>query len=254
MIRFASLGSGSKGNATLVETGQTRILIDCGFSLAETTKRLARLNCSPESINAILVTHEHGDHANGVGRLSRKYKIPVYLTHGSYLAMKDTQFFHFHAFNTHCSFSIQDFNITPLAVPHDAREPSQFIFSDGDKRLVLLTDLGYCSPFLIEQLAGLDGLMLECNYDLNMLRYGNYPPSLKKRVLSNHGHLDNQDATSLLKRLDTQALQHIVGMHISENNNTDELAKAALVDGLLCANEDVILANQKTGFDWLTIQ
>ncbi|MEZ5480273.1 MAG: MBL fold metallo-hydrolase, partial [Thiolinea sp.] len=142
MMRFASLGSGSKGNATLIECGKTRILVDCGFSLAEVERRLGRLDCTPDSLDAILVTHEHGDHANGVGRLSRRYRIPVWLTVGTFHSMRDTGFSRHHYINVHQAFDLQDFQITPYPVPHDAREPCQFVFTDGAQRLGLLTDSG----------------------------------------------------------------------------------------------------------------
>lgn len=250
MLRFASLGSGSKGNATLVECGKTRVLIDCGFSLVETERRLHRLDCLPESLDAILITHEHGDHANGVGRLSRRHKIPVWLTVGTAHMMRDAKFFRHHYVNINKPFEIADLQITPYPVPHDAREPCQFIFSDGDLRLGLLTDSGSYTPHMLGLLQRLDGLLLECNYDAQMLAVGPYPPKLKSRVGGKYGHLDNRHAADLLKAIDHSKLQHLVGMHLSEKNNLPQHAQQALSDGLGCERQWVSLATQEEGFSW----
>nr|CAA6802476.1 MAG: Metal-dependent hydrolases of the beta-lactamase superfamily I [uncultured Thiotrichaceae bacterium] len=250
MLRFSSLGSGSKGNATLIECGKTRVLVDCGFSTAETERRLHRLDCPPDSLSAILVTHEHGDHANGVGRLSRKHKVPVWLTVGTYNVVKDNKFSDTNFININNPFELADLQISPYPVPHDAREPCQFVFSDGDKRLGLLTDTGSITPYIVSLLQKLDGLLLECNYDARMLAVGPYPPKLKTRVGSNYGHLDNQQATDLLKRIELGGLQHLVGMHLSEKNNLPEHAQYALGDGLGCTPDEVTLATQDGGFDW----
>ncbi len=250
MLRFASLGSGSKGNATLVESGNTRILVDCGFSLVETERRLQRLGVSPDTLTAILVTHEHGDHSNGVGRLSRRYRIPVWLTVGTFHSVRDAKFSQQHFINVHQPFAVDDLYISPFPVPHDAREPCQFIFSEGSLRLGLLTDTGSYTPHIIERLQGLDALMLECNYDAQMLARGPYPPSLKSRVGGVYGHLDNRHAAELLQQLDQRKLQHLVGMHLSEANNLPEHAHAALCTGLGCEPEWLSLATQEDGFDW----
>ncbi len=250
MLRFSSLGSGSKGNATLIACGKTRILVDCGFSLAETERRLHRLDCPPDSLDGILITHEHGDHANGVGRLSRRYKIPVWSTVGTYNVVKDNKFFQTHFINVNSGFGIADLQISPYTVPHDAREPCQFIFSDGDKRLGLLTDVGSITPYILGVLQKLDGLLLECNYDARMLALGPYPPKLKSRIGGDYGHLDNHQATGLLKQIDLRGLQHVVGMHLSEKNNLPEHAQRALSAGLGCQPDEVMLASQDDGFDW----
>lgn len=250
MLRFSSLGSGSKGNSTLIECGKTRILVDCGFSLAETERRLHRLDCPPESLDAVLVTHEHGDHANGVGRLSRRHKTPVWLTVGTYNVVKDKKFSDTNFINVNSEFEIADLHVSPYPVPHDAREPCQFVFSDGDKRLGLLTDAGSITPHMVELLNKLDGLLLECNYDARMLATGSYPPKLKTRVGGNYGHMDNRQARELLQQVNLDNLQHLVGMHLSEKNNLPEHAYQALCDGLGCTSDWVTLATQEDGFDW----
>lgn len=257
MIRFASLGSGSKGNATLIESGvketDTRILLDCGFSTIELEKRLTRLEREPSSISAILITHEHSDHVIGAGRLSRKYNIPVWLTVGTYHACKDNDFAQHHFVDSHTDFSIDDIQLHPFPVPHDAREPSQFVFSDGVSRLGVLTDVGRATPHILKCLENLDSLLLECNYDQNMLLTGSYPRKLKERVVGHSGHLDNQQATQILKEINQSKLQHLIGMHVSENNNKQEYALNALCEGLGCGRDMVALATQAQGFSWREI-
>ena len=254
MLRFASLGSGSKGNATLIESGATRILVDCGFSLAETEMRLHRLGCPPQSLTAILVTHEHGDHASGVGRLSRRYNIPVWLTVGTYHAMRDIRFAQTHYINVHQSLPIHDLLVFPFPVPHDAREPCQFVFSDGNRRVGLLTDVGSHTPLITQMLQNLDALLLECNYDAQMLADGAYPPSLKSRVAGRYGHLDNCQSSDLLKQLDVSRLQHLVGMHLSENNNLPSHAYQALCLGVDSSEKWIQLANQQDGIGWREVR
>ena len=254
MIRFASLGSGSKGNATLIESGandkDTRLLLDCGFSIKEVEKRFAKLDRIVETIDAIVVTHEHSDHIIGVGRLSRKYNIPVWLTPGTWDACRDSAFAETHFIDSHTDFEIKDIKLHPFPVPHDAREPCQFVFSDGAKRLGVATDLGCSTPHIVKHLSNVDGLLLECNYDQRMLMGGAYPQSLKDRVASVKGHLDNTHATQLLKSLELPQLKHIIGMHVSEKNNLPEYATKALCDGLGCEVNEVSLASQTEGFSW----
>jgi phosphoribosyl 1,2-cyclic phosphodiesterase len=254
MLRFASLGSGSKGNGTLIESGKTRILLDCGFSLSETERRLYRLGCPPQSLTAIVVTHEHGDHAGGVGRLSRRYQLPVWLTVGTCHAMRDVNFATTHYINVHQSLVIQDMQLTPFPVPHDAREPCQFVFSDGQHRLGILTDVGAHTPIIVQMLQKLDALMLECNYDAEMLANGAYPPSLKTRVAGRYGHFDNCQATALLEQLDVSRLQHLIGMHISQQNNLPAYAQQALCAGVDGEKNWIQLANQDDGIEWLEVR
>jgi len=250
MIRFASLGSGSKGNATMIESGQTRILLDCGFSLRETERRLERLGVHAGQIDGILVTHEHGDHVGGVGVLSRRHELPVWLTTGTLSQSRDAEFFQTHIIHAHECFRIGDLHIEPYPVPHDAREPCQFVFSDGTKRLGVLTDTGCITPHIERTLEGVHGLLLECNYDPDMLRDGPYPWPLKRRVSGRLGHLANEQAMALLDRLDHVRLECLIAMHISENNNSPELVRAALGDTLRAEIEKLHVACQQEGFDW----
>lgn len=254
MIRFASLGSGSRGNALLVEAGRTLVLLDCGFTLKETVRRLARLGLEPDRLDAILVTHEHADHVGGVGVLARKFNIPVWLTHGTYSqAEKSLRDLPMHLFESHQRFSIGDIEISPFPVPHDAREPVQFVFGDGSLRFGVLTDTGCSTPYVEHMLNRCHALFLECNHDAAMLQNGPYPASLKQRVGGRLGHLDNATAAAILGKLETGLLQHVVAAHLSEKNNFPELARQALSKAIHCDEEWIAVANQEQGLAWRTI-
>ena len=254
-MRFASLGSGSEGNALVVQAGQTCVLMDCGFTLHETSARLARLGLSPEQLSGIVVTHEHSDHVAGVVRLVRKYSIPVWLTHGTRQAQCDalTGFSGLTEIDPHHSFTIGELQVQPYAVPHDATEPVQYVFSDGAMRLGVLTDAGCSTPHIEATLSGCDALVLECNHDPEMLANGDYPASLKQRVGGRFGHLSNAGAAALLSRLDNRRLQHVVAAHLSSKNNTRELAVMALSTVLNCSKDWIAVATQQEGLGWREI-
>lgn len=251
-MRFASLGSGSEGNALVVQAGQTCVLMDCGFTLAGTTARLARLGLSADHINGIVVTHEHADHIAGVALLARKYSIPVWLTHGTMQACKSV----LHGLprlteiDPHHAFTIGGLQVQPYAVPHDAMEPVQYVFGDGVRRLGVLTDAGCSTPHIKTMLDGCDALVLECNHDPAMLANGDYPYSLKQRVGGRFGHLSNEEAATLLAQLDNRRLQHVVAAHLSRKNNTRELAVGALSAVLGCAADWIAVATQQEGLGW----
>jgi phosphoribosyl 1,2-cyclic phosphodiesterase len=251
-MRFASLGSGSEGNGLLVEAGGTRVLADCGFGLADTIARLARLGIEPESIDAVLVTHEHSDHVGGVARFARKYSKPVWLTYGTLQASTATLagIDDLQVFDCHQRFAIGAIEIEPYTVPHDAREPSQFVFGDGAVRLGLLTDAGSLTAHMQSVLSGLDALVLECNHDAAMLRDGRYPEKLKQRIAGRFGHLSNDSAAELLSTLDRSRLKHVIAAHLSHENNRPELARAALAGALSCDAQWIGVADQNNGFDW----
>ena len=254
-MRFSSLGSGSEGNALLVEAGQTRVLMDCGFGLKDTVNRLGRLGIPPEQLSGIVVTHEHGDHIGGVARLSRKFNLPVWLTHGTLNSQPKAfaDIARIHEIAPQHIFSIGDLEITPYPVPHDAAEPVQFVFSDGASRLGVLTDTGCGTPHIEEMLSGCHALVLECNHDSGMLMNGDYPYSLKQRVGGRYGHLNNQEAAAILSRLDVSRLQHLVAAHLSRKNNTEKLAVDALCAVLDCEESWVGVASQENGFSWRVI-
>lgn len=254
-MRFASLGSGSEGNALVVQAGQTCVLMDCGFTLVETDARLARLGLAAERLSGIVVTHEHGDHIAGVARLARKHSIPVWLTHGTRLVQHKafSGLSGLTEITPHNTFNIGDLQIQPYAVPHDAAEPVQYVFSDGATRLGVLTDTGSSTPHIEATLSGCDALVLECNHDAAMLANGAYPVSLKQRVGGRFGHLSNADAAALLARLDNHRLQHIVAAHLSRKNNTQQLAVGALSAVLNCSADWIAVAKQVDGLDWREI-
>lgn len=249
-MRFAMLGSGSKGNGTVVEAGGTRVLIDCGFTLAETEQRLQRLALEPGALDAILVTHEHGDHLSGVARLARRYRIPVWMTHGTYAVWKDRKVPHCLRFSPHQSFRIGALEIQPIPVPHDAREPCQYRLGSAGQQLGVLSDLGHITPHVREMLADCDALLLECNHDPQMLQDGPYPDSLKRRVGGAVGHLSNQQAAQLLTPAAVDRLQHLVLTHLSESNNTPALALAAVRQALQAELPGLVCASQGEGLDW----
>jgi len=253
-MRFASLGSGSKGNATLVESGDTCVMIDCGFSTREVEKRLLRLEKLPQDINAILVTHEHGDHVRGVARLSRKYNIPVWMTAGTHTHCRTRdEYLELSIFSSHKPFAIDSLEILPFPVPHDAREPVQFVFSDGKKRLGILTDTGSITPHITLMLDNLDALLLEGNHDHDMLMNGSYSQQLKRRVSGRNGHLSNDQSAELLRNIDCSHLQHIVAAHLSEKNNHPEKVLSSFSEALNCDAANITLACQEKGFEWKTI-
>ena len=254
-MRFASLGSGSRGNALLVEGGGQRVMLDCGFKFAEAVMRLQRLGCAAEDIDAILVTHEHDDHIGGVARFATKVGIPVYMTAGTRAAVAARfEEVDCRPFAPHAPFRIGGLTIDPFPVPHDAREPAQFVFDDGRHRLGVLTDVGVPTAHIRNMLSGCSALVLECNYDQRLLREGPYPPSLKARIGSRYGHLRNDDAAELLAALDRSRLRHVVGAHLSETNNHPELVQNILRCALGAGEALVSIAHQELGFDWLAVE
>jgi phosphoribosyl 1,2-cyclic phosphodiesterase len=253
-MRFASLGSGSKGNSTVVESDTACVMVDCGFGLRNACTRLERIGKSPEDLTAIIVTHEHSDHWKGIGALSAKYNIPVYLSAGS-LKAKEIQSGEalFNCIDSHKDFYVGDICIKPVPVPHDAREPIQYILSNGKVQLGILTDLGHFTPHVVSSYSKCDALLLECNYDEDMLLDGPYPRFLKDRVSGMYGHLSNRQAADLLLALDLSRLKTLVIGHISAKNNDVSLIKAAIEP--LCG-EDIVLsfADQESGSPWMEIK
>lgn len=252
-MRFASLGSGSAGNGLVVEVARTRVMLDCGFGLNDAVNRLARLGLQPADLTGIVITHEHADHIGGAGRFARKFKLPVWLTAGTLSMAQDLEHVDVHVIDSHTLFSVQDMAVQPFPVPHDAREPVQFVFSDGAKRLGVLTDVGSSTAHIETMLARMDALILECNHDHTMLDQGAYPPRLKQRVGGRFGHLENGQSAELLGKIKHDKLQCVMAAHISRKNNTPSLARRALAQALNCADNEVRVACQFAGFDWINI-
>ncbi|HEY1437645.1 MAG TPA: MBL fold metallo-hydrolase [Casimicrobiaceae bacterium] len=251
-MRFACLGSGSEGNGLLVEAGTTRVLIDCGFGIRDTVARLARIGVVPETITAIIVTHEHSDHVGGVAAFAARYDTPIWLTFGTLSAVAErfAGLPAVYGFDTHDAFAIDAIEVRPFPVPHDAREPVQFVCSDGQWRLGVLTDLGVSTLHVEASLSGCDALVLECNHDSGMLANGHYPYALKQRIAGRFGHLDNEAAAGLLSRLDNSKLKHVFAAHLSQHNNMPDLARAALATALGCSLDWIGIADQYDGFGW----
>lgn len=252
-MRFTILGSGSKGNATLVEHGNTRVLIDCGFSVVEMERRLARVACSAHGIDALLLTHEHGDHVRGAGAFSRKYGIPVYLTHGTGRALGGCDAKSLCYISSDARFAVKDIEVQAFAVPHDANEPCQYVLSDGASRIGMLSDTGKLTPHVVAQLHGCEALLLESNHDLDMLLASAYPASLKRRISGGFGHLNNDQAGDLLRQLDCSRLSHIVAIHLSESNNHPDHVTAGFSAALDCTADWVAVADQDRGLAWRAV-
>ncbi len=253
-LRFASIGSGSKGNCLVAEVGSTRVLLDCGLSPRETERRLARIGLAPSDINGILVTHEHDDHAGQAYPFAAQHRLPVWLTHGTQAAMAesgkvpgdvDTR-----TILGRDAFAIDDLEVRPYTVPHDAREPVQFVLSDGAFRLGVLTDIGASTAHVEATLSGCDALVLECNHDVDMIWGGDYPKWLKERITGPFGHLSNRQAEQLLGALDRSRLKHVFAAHLSQQNNRPELAREALARAMGCAADWIGLSTQEEGFGW----
>ncbi len=252
-MRFASLGSGSKGNGTLVASATTRVLIDCGFTLKDAERRLARMGIEAGQLAAILVTHEHGDHLGGVGRLARRHGVPVYLTHGTARSWRDADGVEVRRFDPDHAFDVGDLHVEPFAVPHDAAQPCQFRLSHQGRQFGVVSDLGHVTPHVVSHLQACDALLLECNHDVAMLADGPYPFSLKRRVGGHFGHLSNLQAASLLRQLDRSRLQHLILTHLSEVNNTPQLARGAILEVLEEDPEWCRCADQSEGMAWCEV-
>jgi phosphoribosyl 1,2-cyclic phosphodiesterase len=253
-VRFASLGSGSKGNCLVAEADGTRVLLDCGLSPRETGRRLERLGLAPVDLDAILVTHEHADHVGHAYPFAAQHGVPVYLTHGTRRAQEDAgkaaDGVELRLIEGCEPFAVGAIRVEPFTVPHDAREPVQFVLGDGAWRLGVLTDLGASTAHVETMLSGCDALVLETNHDLGLLWGGDYPKWLKERIGGPFGHLDNEAAGRLLGALERSRLKHVIAAHLSLQNNRAQLARAALAAALGCEEDWVGVATQDEGFGW----
>lgn len=228
-------------------------MVDCGFSVRETEARLAKLDCAADSIDAILVTHEHSDHSKGAGAFARKYRIPVWATRGTATVARFGALTNLYRLDAEQTFTLGDLQIQSYPVPHDAREPCQYCFSDGNTRLAILTDAGFTTTHMEQLISGCEALLLECNHDRDMLWEGRYPQKLKERVAGQFGHLSNTQAADFLGRIDTSMLRRLVAVHVSEQNNTRTLARQALSEALGCETDWIQYADQDQGLGWQTV-
>lgn len=252
MLRFCCLGSGSEGNALVVEARDglavTRVLLDNGFNGRQLLRRLGRAGLGIGDLDAVVLTHEHSDHVGGVRALLRRAQMPVYCSLGTARAASLPQ--RFTEVVAGEIVAIGALRLMPFSVAHDAAEPLQFVFGDGDRRLGVLTDVGAPDDDVIMALAGIEALLLECNHDVGMLQASAYPPFLKRRILGDQGHLSNAQAASLLARLDRRRLGMVAAGHLSRRNNQPRLAQTALAAVLGCAEDDVLVADQDSGLPW----
>lgn len=229
-------------------------MVDCGFSIRETECRLSRLGLAPADIGGIAVTHEHQDHIAGVFKFARRHDIPVWLSSGTCEATRhDISGVKLNFCSDGEAFMVGGIELHPYTVPHDARQPLQYVLKDGESCLGVLTDAGQSTPYMIERLSGCDGLVLECNHDRHMLAHSYYPDSLKRRIGGPFGHLSNETAAEILAALDQSRLKKVVGAHLSRKNNTHALAYAALSRAVNTSEADICIACQDEGFGWIDL-
>lgn len=250
MLRFTSLGSGSRGNSTLISSKQCKILVDCGFSVKETEKRLLTKGVEPSTIDAIFVTHEHGDHGNGVGRFGRRYNVSIFGTEGTLNSIDTKSCKTIELFRDEY-LEFGDLCVIPISVPHDAREPSQYIFEHAEKRFGILTDLGHVTEHVVAHYQFCNALLLEANHDLDQLWNGPYPESLKQRIAGDNGHLSNCQSMELLDRLDANSLNSVVLAHLSDENNCPNIVNAQFER--FRSSFSIQLASQELGSEWIEV-
>ena len=255
-MQFASLGSGSGGNATVVRAGATTLLIDCGFSMPQLRRRLTALALTLDDIDAVLVTHEHTDHIAGVARLAQQTGIQPWMTWGTRRALEAStagRCEEWQEFSCHEPFTVGDAWIEPFPVPHDAREPAQFVVGNGSKRIAILTDAGHVTPLMRERLTACDALLLEFNHDREMLQAGSYPWSVIQRIDGDYGHLNNEQSAGLLGAVWHANLQHLMIGHVSERNNEPRLIRRSLDAAPRGVEDRMILAGQDVPTPWLRL-
>ncbi|MGI9338259.1 MAG: MBL fold metallo-hydrolase [Gammaproteobacteria bacterium] len=249
-MQFCTLGSGSRGNAHLIEHRGTTLLLDCGFALSGLRRRLAQRAVAPAEIDAVLISHEHTDHVCGLRRLLAETGLPVYMTRGTAAAMHRPQ--EWRRIEEGGVFSIGELQVLPFGASHDAAEPVQFVFDDGERRLAVITDVGEVPPRLSGGiLQNLSAIIVECNYDKAMLAANrNYPPAVKERIAGALGHLDNSAAARLIAEVNHRGLRHVVAAHLSEQNNSPECVRRALHKA--CGGK-LTIAGQREGTGWLVL-
>lgn len=233
-MRLCSIASGSSGNCIYVGSDTTHLLVDDGVSFRKTEEGLKDLGLKVTDLDGILITHEHSDHVKGLEILCKKYDVPIYATEGTImclrknavLAQKDDDLFR--VIKADERFSIKDCVVNPIRISHDAAEPVAYRIGHGKKKVAVCTDIGYYNDYIVENLKGLNALVLEANHDVRMLQVGPYPYYLKQRILGKRGHLSNENAGKLLSSVLHDELQQIVLGHLSKENNLPELAYEAV--------------------------
>lgn len=233
-MEYCSIASGSSGNCIYVGSDQAGVLVDTGISGKKIAEGLHSIDRKPEELDGILITHEHSDHIKGLGVMSRKYGIPIYATRGTIQAIKccggvgviDEGLFH--EIYADEVFSVEDLEICPFAISHDAAEPVAYRIRNGEKSMAVATDMGCYNDYIVGHLKGVNGILLEANHDVNMLQVGAYPYPLKQRILGRLGHLSNDNAGRLLCEILHDDLKSIVLGHLSRENNYEALAYATV--------------------------
>lgn len=242
MLKFCSLYSGSSGNCSLIQSNNANILIDAGESAKKIVSALSFNNVDISNIDAILVTHEHSDHIKSIGTLSKKYNIPVYANKETWDAMPEQKQKivddNIKTFNTCSSFEIKDLSINPFKTPHDASNPCGFNILNNTSKISIATDLGHITPELISNLEKSSFILLESNYDPNILKYSKYPFYLKQRISGPNGHLSNNDAGELISKLVKTGLNSVMLGHLSKENNFPELAYKTVVEKIISNKVD----------------
>jgi phosphoribosyl 1,2-cyclic phosphodiesterase len=260
-LRVRSLASGSSGNATLVEASgtlhTTRVLVDCGLRPAELARRLQQAGLEIADLDALFITHEHSDHVGHARTLAQRHRLPLWMSEGTRRACEA------HAWELAPDqlglardgepLVLGELCLHPFTVPHDAREPLQLRFTDGNRQLGLVTDLGHASRHVVDSLQGCHALFLETNHEPEWVRRSSYPEFLKRRILGDQGHLSNAQAADLLGQLQHSGLHTVIAAHLSERNNQPEQARQALAPVLGCAPEEVRVADPVEGTDWIAV-
>ncbi|OOG38808.1 MBL fold metallo-hydrolase [Polaromonas sp. A23] len=256
MLRFKSLGSGSTGNATLVEAAglrPRRLLVDCGLGIRQLSLRLAEAGLTDSDIDAVFVTHEHSDHIGCARQFALRHRVPVWMSRGTFEGIGLPDFDGLlHIAHDGQAIDLGELQLMPFTVPHDAREPLQLSCTDGASKLGLLTDLGHATSHLLAHLAHCHALLLECNHDTDLLKQSSYPPFLKRRVAGQYGHLSNLAAGEIARAVGHNGLSQIVAAHLSQQNNRPDLARQAMFEALGDAIE-VVVADAQTGTRWLAV-
>ena len=251
-MQFSSLGSGSKGNCTVVRNGKSTLLIDCGFGITKTVDSLVARDVDPNQVSAIFVTHEHSDHIHGVRMLANRFDIPVFATSGTFSKISRLKSELVHEIQSGDIVSIHGIKVRSVEVPHDAREPTQFVVESQNERFGLLTDIGSINDVVVDHYSGCDSLFVESNHDIDMLWNGNDPDFLKYRVSSDQGHLSNSQAKEFLSRVKHTRLNNVVIGHVSQRNNNTEILQREYEH---LSNEFALsIATQETGTPWIPVK
>ena len=257
MLRFKSLGSGSTGNAAVVESHDdkpSRLLIDCGFGLRHLLARLDSAGLRGNDIDAIFITHEHGDHIGCAAAFAERYRIPLWMSAGTHAAIgsppldgllriaRDGE-----------EITLGQMTVLPFTVPHDAKEPLQLTCTRGSVKLGVLTDLGHATSHVLSHLEACSTLLLEFNHDADLLAASGYPDFLKRRVGGPYGHLSNDSAAQIAKEVGHSGLKTIVAAHLSLQNNSPALTLASLSQAAVVVTNELVIADAATGCDWIAV-